>query len=145
MKCIKIFHSVYKDFVLDFWVVHRVVKELDFEPDPRMIHMTKKAKECFTYAARQTWMLRQYRLVAFSFPFHRLRSFWAAPRILCCPFRWTRVTKALGTKLVNYTICHIFAHSQATSHTVCRVYPRTVVKHPRRFLLNLWIMSCTTR
>ena len=53
-KCIKIFHSAYKDFLLDFWVVHRVVKELDFEPDPRMIHMTRKAKECFTYAARQT-------------------------------------------------------------------------------------------
>ena len=40
--------------VLDFWVFHRVVKELDFEPGQRMIHMTRKAKECFTYAARQT-------------------------------------------------------------------------------------------
>ena len=66
--------------------------------------------------------------------FHWLRSFWSTPRIVCCSFRWTRVTKAFGTRLFSYTIGHSGAYAQATSHTVCRVSMKSVWSNIRGIL-----------
>ena len=98
-KCIKIFHSAYKGFLLDFFMgCSQGGKGAGFRAGSEDDTYDKEGKRMFHVRGTSDMNAKAIQVSHHSL-FHRLRSFWSTPRIVCCSFRWTRVTKAFGTRL----------------------------------------------